>query len=218
MNYSSRLRGTVTQTLVKTLLEDAGYRIVPLGIEEVVREVKLLGEKEYQGLRLPTVLRHLPDFLVTDAAMKESWLVEVKYRNGWDKIAKSKLATGLKRQIKSWGPVNVLILLGEPHDQRPDPAALLRIPKLELENDELVFLPWEPNGKPATAKKMWIEADWQEFPRLQQVFPRVTQQWEAQTLRKTAMVLGSLPSLDSVARPSPLKSVATSHNTVVRRQ
>ena len=46
MQYINRLKGAVTQTLLKSLLEDAGYRIVPLGIEEVIREVKVLTPKK----------------------------------------------------------------------------------------------------------------------------------------------------------------------------
>ena len=37
MKFENRLKGNVTQTLISSLLEDAGYRIVPLGVEEVAR-------------------------------------------------------------------------------------------------------------------------------------------------------------------------------------
>lgn len=40
MKFNSLLKGKITQTLLEVLLEDADYTATPLGIEEVIREVK----------------------------------------------------------------------------------------------------------------------------------------------------------------------------------
>lgn len=80
MDYKNRLKGAITQVLLKSLLEDAGYRIVPLGIEEVLRELSSLEQEHYKQLNLPPALRKLPDFFVADMEFKKTYLVEVKYR------------------------------------------------------------------------------------------------------------------------------------------
>ena len=80
MQFANRIKGSVTQTLLRALLEDGGYRIVPFGIEEVWRDLALLNEAEYEGLKLPRTLRQLPDFFVANQSFDLTWLVEVKYR------------------------------------------------------------------------------------------------------------------------------------------
>ena len=52
MHFDRRIKGAITESLVKTLLEDSDYRVIPLGIEEVVREVISLDEDEYRSLEL----------------------------------------------------------------------------------------------------------------------------------------------------------------------
>jgi hypothetical protein len=82
MLFSNRLKGGITQALVRALLQDGGYRIVPLGIEEVVREVTVLPPPIYLALGLPALMRSMPDFLVAQADMQRCWLIEVKYKLG----------------------------------------------------------------------------------------------------------------------------------------
>lgn len=72
MEYSNRLKGSVTQALLKSLLADAGYRVVPLGIEEAIREVTSLDKERYSALELPSVLRKMPDFFIADRELQNS--------------------------------------------------------------------------------------------------------------------------------------------------
>ena len=66
MKFTKLVKGNLNETLVKILLEDVGYQAVPLGIEQVVGEVKALTREEYKSLGLRPQLRTLPDFLVID--------------------------------------------------------------------------------------------------------------------------------------------------------
>ena len=95
MEYRNRLKGALTQALLKSLLADAGYRIVPLGVEEIIREVTVLDREKYLKLGLPTILREIPDFFVADASMDSYWLVEVKYRRAWNEQTRGFLQHGL---------------------------------------------------------------------------------------------------------------------------
>ena len=96
----------MTQTLVKALLEDAGYRTIPLGVEEVIREVSVLSPIDYSGLELPTVFRKMPDFFVADEDISKAWLVEVKYRKVWDDEVRRKLGEQIFEQVKVWKPLS----------------------------------------------------------------------------------------------------------------
>ena len=51
MSFDTRLKGKITQGLFQTLLEDVKYRVVSLGIEEVIREVQTLQSEEYLMIR-----------------------------------------------------------------------------------------------------------------------------------------------------------------------
>ena len=37
MEFEQRIKGKLTETLVSELLEHAGYKVVPLGIEQIIR-------------------------------------------------------------------------------------------------------------------------------------------------------------------------------------
>src|SRR6266542_3865028 len=112
MNYTNRLKASVTLVLLKTLLEDAGYRIVPLGIEAVLREVASLPKEDYLKLGLPIQLRKLPDFFVANHAIDKSWLVEVKYRKRWNEEVQESLEVEIKEQVKTWHPLFLMIFVG----------------------------------------------------------------------------------------------------------
>jgi hypothetical protein len=78
MLFSNIIKGQVAQTLVKILLERAGYRVTRLGIEELFQEVVHLDAGQYANLNLPENLRFLPDLLVADSTIEKAFLVEVK--------------------------------------------------------------------------------------------------------------------------------------------
>lgn len=104
MKYSNRLKGSITQALVRSLLIDAGITIVPLGIEEVIRELSDMPQKQYNALNLPYPLKTLPDFFAINVDRLESWLLEVKFRRTWNSDVQDELYYTLYEQVKSWSP------------------------------------------------------------------------------------------------------------------
>lgn len=106
------LKGRVAQSVAQALFEKAGYRVAHLGIEEVLREVRLLDEKQYRALALPENLRALPDFLITDKNLSQAFLVEIKFRKDLNSLDDS-FCQGIEWQRRFWPGLYVVLLLGK---------------------------------------------------------------------------------------------------------
>ena len=148
MDFKNRLKGSVTQTLVKALLEDARYRTIPLGVEEVIREVSVLSQRDYSDLELPEVLRKMPDFFVADKDISKAWLVEVKYRKVWNDEARRKLGKQILEQVKVWNPLFLTVFLG--NSVRPgnnNPVHSIGVIKLTCERGKIVFITPDEIGR-----------------------------------------------------------------------
>jgi len=193
MEYANRLKGAVTQTLLRSLLEDAGYRIVPLGIEEVIREIKVLGRKEYLSLKLPKNLRKLPDFFISDKKVNEAWLLEVKYRKFWKPSVKKSLGLELKQQVEEWKPLYVMIFLGHAVFNEKLPSYWMKVARLSIHKNQLVVI-----TKRGEVLDTWDNVGWSELSRVQDVFEDVGDQWESQTIEKTKVILRILSQLDEL--------------------
>lgn len=194
MEYSNRLKGSVTQALLKSLLADAGYRVVPLGIEEAIREVTSLDKERYSALELPSVLRKMPDFFIADRELWNSWLVEVKFRNEWNDDVRRSLGAQLKEQVQAWSPLYVIMFLGTPAKRWDTyPSAWMGVAKLSIKDGQLVVA-----SEAGDNEYKWDEIEWSLFARIQKVFPKLDEKekWDEMTLKKTWTLLGELMKLD----------------------
>ena len=194
MNYTNRLKASVTQVLLKSLLEDAGYRIVPLGIEAVLREVASLPKEDYLKLGLPIQLRKLPDFFVANHAIDKTWLVEVKYRKRWNDEVQESLEAEIKEQVKTWHPLFLMIFVGHSaEDPYSSPIYHMRIAKL-LWDEQQGILTERADGMTCT----WKNSQWKHFLRVQDVFTECAkkEKWEEQTIEKTKELAIKLKELD----------------------
>ena len=192
MNFKNRLKGAVTQTLVKALLEDARYRTIPLGVEEVIREVSVLSRRDYSGLELPTVFRKMPDFFVADEDFSKAWLVEVKYRKVWDDEVRRKLGHEIFEQVKVWKPLFLTVFLGNSVKPGNDsPVHSIGVIKLTYERGKIVCI--TPDEE---THKDWSEVEWSDFRRFQDVFKGVSSEWKNQTIMKALGILRSLKGGD----------------------
>jgi hypothetical protein len=93
-------KGRFAESIISTFLEYAGYRVLPLGIEQVVSEVKAAVARRERPIELPDQLRSAPDFLVIDAEAGTSTLLEVKFRRCFDDMVAAGLHKTLSRQIE----------------------------------------------------------------------------------------------------------------------
>lgn len=192
MDFRNRLKGSVTQTLVKALLEDAGYRTIPLGVEEVIREVSVLSNREYSNIELPEILRKMPDFFVADEGISKAWLVEVKYRKVWSNQVRQKLGEQILEQVKFWNPLFLTVLLG--NSVKPDndsPVHSIGVAKLTYERGKIVCVISDDRKH-----KDWSEVTWSDFMRFQDVFRGVGSKWKDKTLMKVLVTLRSLKGVD----------------------
>lgn len=194
MDYVNRLKGGVSQVLVKCLLEDAGYRIVPLGVENIVREVAVLNPTQYKALQLPNELRTLPDFFVADTELTQGWLVEVKYRKHWDDATRERLGASLQEQVKIWQPLHVIIFLGNSTNESYSvPSYFIRVVRVVWD----AALGLAAVGEDGSKCK-WEYVKWDKFFRVQDVFTncRAKPKWEDQTIEKTKELAIKLKDLD----------------------
>ncbi len=192
MDFRNRLKGSVTQTLVKALLEDAGYRTIPLGVEEVIREVSVLPRPDYLDLELPNVLRKMPDFFVADQDISNAWLVEVKYRKEWNDEARRNLGKQIREQVKVWKPLFLTVFLGNSFRPGNDsPVHSIGVMKLTYERRGIVCIMGEEE-----TRKDWSEVTWSDFSRFQDVFRDVTSEWKNQTIMQALRILRSLRGVD----------------------
>lgn len=210
MDFKNRIKGSVTQALVNGLLKDAGYQVVPLGIEEVIREIQDLSLEDYINLKVPTPLRTLPDFFVRDPESNESFLIEVKYLKEWNSESVERLGKILKKQASAWNPFFLIILLGNNARDHDTPSSYIGAIKLVLKEDSLFAVACKKNkesGRHTEFEIPWESVNWKcdkpgqnynTIRRIQDVFPKIAKEKSLtdETLKKTCSILKSLNGLD----------------------
>lgn len=202
MDFNSRLKGKITQSLIECLLEDAKLKVMSLGIEEIIREVKALTREQYLATNLSKNLRTLPDFFVSDIAMSKTWLVEVKYRKCWNEHTRESIFKRMKGQVETWKPLVLVIFLGEPVNT-DTPASFVRVLQLTIKEDQVCMIK-RSYKDPLTDKEVpesyipWDELNWIDFARIQDFFPNPSakESFEANTLRKATSLVKKLSEID----------------------
>jgi hypothetical protein len=190
MEFHHRLKGSITENLVKALLEDAGYRVVPLGIEAVVREVVALDAPEYAELKLPMPLRTLPDFLVTDKKLTTASLLEVKYRKAWNQNSIDELEPILLEQAKHWQNFLVMVFLGKKFGDLDTPANRCCVFPIRFEDDQLKYVSRYNN-----TLYPWKHANWQYGHKVSQIFRALDSTAADKTIRKCCEVIKHYPEI-----------------------
>ena len=85
MDFQNRIKKEMTEGIIRAILVDAGYRVIGLGIENVVRETECLTALEYAGLDFPKTMRSLPDLLVRlQTRERRGVLAQLRRRSGPD--------------------------------------------------------------------------------------------------------------------------------------
>lgn len=171
MLFSNIIKGQVSQTLVKILLERAGYRVTRLGIEELFQEVVHLDASQYASLNLPKNLRFLPDLLVADSTIEKAFLVEVKFRKSLDKKGLLSLYDILRRQLEHWPETYTILMVADPGARRhkthlhQDHIRVLR----PEDTNKLIPSEWHVNHVPAERQGFHV---WKELSPLYKVFEK----------------------------------------------
>ena len=106
-----------------------------MGVEHIIREVK-----EQGFFHLPKVLRTLPDFLITDAGITKSWLLEVKYRHQWNETTIQRLEETLTNQVLSCEELYFMVFLGNCQNDKVTAGGRSGIFRLTHRNGKLGHL------------------------------------------------------------------------------
>ncbi len=166
MNYSNVVKGSITQSLLKSLFEWAGYRVTRLGVEEVFNEIIYLDEDKYLALNLPENLRFLPDLLVAEHDLKRAFLVEVKFRRIFTEKSAQSLYRELEKQRRHWKDSYAVIMVAKSwaEDNRFHQDYIRVVPPGETER--LIDTSWISQSDPARN----YECIWKALPMLNDVF------------------------------------------------
>lgn len=191
MEFSNRIKGQLTQSIVRVLLEHAGYRVKSVGIEEIADELRSLSREEYLALELPPFYRTLPDFFVTTRNKTKQWSLEIKYRNAWNNAVRLELHETLRQQTKQVGSIYLWLMVGHPATEIGGkyPSDWFRIVQLSLSDSGTLLASDGYNKKP------WKDIEWSDFGKIQEVFPLLNYQYREKTLARTIEILRLLGDL-----------------------
>jgi len=191
--FTNTLKGVVTQSILKALLERGGYRVTRLEIEELFSEIKHIDLQQYQSLNLPLQLRFLPDLLVAEVDMTHVFMVEVKFRSRFDEYSAHSLFDELERQRKYWEQSYAVIMIAESFvTDRQYHQDFIRVVRPQMHNILI-------------DNNLSLEQRWNSLEHLQRVFKRFNNdkyiydiQKSADTLTQTLKDLAKLQSPNGV--------------------
>jgi hypothetical protein len=108
--FANSAKQAISQQWVKLIFEQASYRAVPLGVEEILYEVRYFNQADYN--KLNENIRRLPDFFIISPDLSRGWLLEVKYIGDYGGSIQ-KVHETLVAQSKLWSPFDALIIRGD---------------------------------------------------------------------------------------------------------
>ncbi len=112
MHLNNVLHRHAVAAIFEVLLVDAGYQVIPLGVERTIRELRAVSQERFLKLAHPR-LRSMPDFFVLDLDAEKSWLTEVKYRP----YLHHRLIEDLEVIQREWAPFTLILAVREVPDE-----------------------------------------------------------------------------------------------------
>lgn len=161
MDIDYALPGHLVAAVFEVLLIDAGYQVIPTGIERSLRELRTIDAAAYRELAHPR-LRFAPDFFVLDVEARQGWLTEIKFRQ----YIHPRLFDDLQIVQKDWAPFVLLLAVAEPPQEWTGTVRHIRV----FEIDSATHLD----------QQFFREAG----RRIQDVFARLGDRWEDGTILK----------------------------------
>jgi hypothetical protein len=160
------LSGHLVATVIDVLLVDAGYQVIPLGIERVVRELRNADAERFRAIA-PLRLRSMPDFFVIDPDNPQGWLTEVKFR----RYLHSNLVDDIRNAQEHWAPFHLVLAVAEPPDEWTGTVRHLRAFRIEPD---------------ARLSRGFFTS---RGERIQDVFTRLTPKWPDATIQQAQDVI-----------------------------
>lgn len=161
MDIDNALPGHLVAAVFEVLLIDAGYQVIPTGIERTLRELRTVPVDAYIDL-VPSRLRFAPDFFVLDVEARQGWLTEIKFRH----YLHAALCDDLRVIQRDWAPFTLILAVADPPKEWTGIVRHIKVltvqPETRLDEEFL-------KGKGA---------------RLQDIFGRLGKRWEEGTIQK----------------------------------
>lgn len=173
MDIDSTLPGHLVAAVFEVLLVDAGYQVIPTGIERSVREVRAIDLATYRELAHPR-LRSAPDFFVLDLEARQSWLTEVKFRHYLHPL----LLDDLRLIHRDWAPFVLILAVAEPPIEWTGVVRHVRV--FPIAGDTVID------------EQLLNHAG----RRIQDVFQRLGERWQDGTIRKAQEAILRITSKD----------------------
>jgi len=175
MDIDNALPGHLVASVFEVLLVDAGYQVIPTGIEKTLRELRTVSVDAYIDL-VPPRFRSQPDFFVLDLEAHRSWLTEIKFRH----YLHPALCDDLRAMHREWAPFNLILALAEAPKEWSGIVRHIKVFTINAETrlDEDFF----------RTKGM----------RLQDVYPRLGKRWEEGTIQKAQDAILRITARDEI--------------------
>ncbi len=157
MDFENRLKRELSQGVLKCLLEDCGYHVIPLGIEAVIREIACLDKEAYKNLDFSDAVRFLPDFCILDRSLKHKFIVEVKYRWDWD----GNILKEVSNQVRMFRDIILVVFIGNPSDIRYPtwPSKYVRSCRMYISEQNQVCAEVKGTNGGDTTKAIFVEEE-----------------------------------------------------------
>lgn len=161
MHLDNALPGHLVASVFEVLLVDAGYQVIPTGIERTLRELRTVPVDTYIDL-VPTRLRSAPDFFVLDIEARQAYSTEIKFRQYFHRA----LCDDLRATLRDWAPFTLILAVADPPKEWTGIVRHIKVFTIEPDTrlDEEFF---HTRGA-----------------RLQDVFVRLGKGWEEGTIQK----------------------------------
>ncbi len=161
MDIDYALPGHLVAAVFEVLLIDAGYQVIPTGIERSLRELRTVEADAYRALAHPR-LRSAPDYFVLDFEARQGRLTEVKFRQ----YIHPRLFDDLQVIQRDWAPFVLILAVAEPPQEWTGTVRHIRV--------------FEIGSETPLNQQFFNEAG----RRIQDVFPRLGNRWEDGTILK----------------------------------
>lgn len=203
MSFENRIKGDITESIVKALLIDDGYRVIDSGIEHLIREVLCLSREQYMELSFAHALRKLPDLVVMNKDQTVSHLVEVKYKQKWS----HQLIIDLEEQVKFFNQIVVVCVNGSPETTSSGISGGTHLRAIELKFEEGGYLAKKfiRNETDEYKEFRWVSVnsqdkiDWWDLAPMQFVFNEMTSLSQETSSGKNKMNVNTLLACRAIA-------------------
>jgi len=209
MDFENRLKRELSQGVLKCLLEDCGYRVIPLGIEAVIKDIACLEKEAYKNLDFSDAVRFLPDFCILDQNLKHKFIVEVKYRWNWD----GNILKRVSNQVRMFKDIILVVFIGNPQSgkhtvsstHRSWPSTYVRCCKMYTSEQNRVYAEVKDTKGRDTTKAIFVEEEdlsklnWWDLRILQNYFSDLeTSKQEKSLVKAIKSISGILKYKDNL--------------------